>query len=272
MNNINYPKPLTFDNFTPKNNKVKCYPYNYLYITNNNGSHNVLKIEDFSGENCSFTEIFSVSVGGSGILVPTSYKGVLMNIDESIQLGKFPTIQWSADSYTNWLTQNGVNEKNSLIRFGMNELGNALSGNLAGMIETGADFVMGKMEKLNEVNLLPEKTAGTSCGDVSFSLQKTDFEIHRMRPRLEYLQQIDDFFTRFGYKVNTLKIPNIATRTYWNYVEIGSNERSAITNPSSSYPVPQSDLDDINDKLRKGLTIWNNAGNIGNYSLDNSIN
>lgn len=135
-----------------------------------------------------------------------------------------------------------------------------------------ASQIINNFKTFNSASLLPNKIAGTNNGDISFATKETNYMIRRFRPKNEYLQQIDDFLSRFGYKVNTLKIPNIATRTYWNYVEIGSNERSAITNPSSSFPVPQKDLDDINDKLRKGLTIWNNVSNIGNYSLDNSIN
>ena len=31
------------------------------------------------------------------------------NEEEGIMAGKFPTLSWSEDLYTNWLTQNGVN-------------------------------------------------------------------------------------------------------------------------------------------------------------------
>ena len=269
---IEFLKDFSISNYTIKNNKLKTYPYQYLYLTNNNGDNSILKYENFSGNNVSLDNIFALVIGGSGKLIPKNYKGVSKNFEEGLSLGKLPTCQWSSDSYTNWLTQNAVNEKNQEIKAGMGLVKNALNMDFGSALTSGAEYALNKMDRFYQANLLPNKTSGTNTGDVVFNSHNNNYEIWRMRPKLEYIKILDEFFSRFGYRVNSLKIPNIATRTYWNYVEIGANERSAITNPSSSYPVPQSDLDDINDKLRKGLTIWNNAGNIGNYSLDNSIN
>lgn len=87
-----------------------------------------------------------------------------------------------------------------------------------------------------------------------------------MRPKKEYLQIIDDFFTRFGYKINRVKIPNISGRRYWNYVEIGNSEDIGYGSVPSIY------MEQINNSARKGVTIWHNHNNIGNYSLSNTIN
>lgn len=265
-------KPLSFGDWFPHNNKLFVYPYNYIYLTNGNGENNILKIEDFDGNNLLFDILYSLSIGGSCRLIPKNYQGKSIDVDNSLALGKLPTCQWSSDAYTNWLTQNAVNNENELIRTLMSAGSSLIQGNGEGFINTISNSILETNNKFYQASLLPNKTGGSNTGDVSFGANLTNFYIYRMHPKIEYLMQIDDFFDRFGYKVNTLKIPNIATRTYWNYVEIGSQERSAITNPSSSFPVPQKDLDDINEKLRKGLTIWNNVGNIGNYSLDNSIN
>lgn len=80
-----------------------------------------------------------------------------------------------------------------------------------------------------------------------------------MRPKKEYLQIIDDYFTRFGYKICKLENPNINGRRYWNYVETGTGE------------VPSKYMDIINNACRRGVTIWHNHANIGNYSLNNII-
>lgn len=68
-----------------------------------------------------------------------------------------------------------------------------------------------------------------------------------------------------GYKINETKIPNITGRTYWNYVEIGSSEEIGHGNLPNKY------LEEINNIFRKGVTIWHNHANIGNYSLNNTI-
>lgn len=270
--NISYSKPLTFDNYSPKNNKLKCYPFNYLYVTNNNGSQNILKIEDFSGNNIQFKEMFSIAIGGSGELIPVNYKGNPLNIDESIPLGKLPTIQWSADSFTNWLTQNAVNEKNELIRYGINQASNMMNLNIGGAVQSASELILQKEERFYKASLLPEKVSGTATGDIKFSSGNTNYEIHRMRPTIEYLKIADDFLSRFGYKVNELKVPNISGRANWNYVEIGEGEICAYANGNNQNgQVPQVDLDIINSQLRGGLTIWSNPENIGNFNLSNGI-
>lgn len=63
---LTIPKPYTFSDYTPKNNKVFVYPYNYIYVTNNNGQNNILKIEDFSNSNnMEFETEFAITIGGS---------------------------------------------------------------------------------------------------------------------------------------------------------------------------------------------------------------
>ena len=37
--------------YTPKNNKALCYPYHYLFVTNNCGNGNIFKGELFSDRN-----------------------------------------------------------------------------------------------------------------------------------------------------------------------------------------------------------------------------
>lgn len=86
-----------------------------------------------------------------------------------------------------------------------------------------------------------------------------------MRCKTEYLKIIDDYFTRFGYAINRVKVPNITGRKTWNYVEIGESED--IGNGS----VPTLFMETINSACRKGVTIWHNHSAIGNFNLDNSI-
>ena len=86
-----------------------------------------------------------------------------------------------------------------------------------------------------------------------------------MSVRPEYARIIDDVFTRIGYKVNTTKIPNITGRQYWNYVQINSGEELGVG------AVPTKYMDIINQCARRGVTIWHNHANIGDYNLNNTI-
>ena len=70
-----------------------------------------------------------------------------------------------------------------------------------------------------------------------------------MRPKKEYLQIIDDYFTRFGYKIYKLENPNISGRRYWNYIEIYGSEEIGTNE------VPNKFMETINNACRRGVII-----------------
>lgn len=275
VNNANFIKETTsynkstfynFKDYTPKNNKLFVYPYNFLRVTNNLGGYNDYKIEDF---NTIYEEQEQATVefqfagvpcqGFSGKLRPLFYKGVNQNDDESVQIGKFPTLSWASDSYTNWLVQNGQNIAIS----GITGIGQALIGNVGGVANTVANLIGGFTSAYLQANVAH---GNLNMGDVSFRDSLYNLKVMRLRPKQEYLKIIDDYFTKFGYAVNELKIPNITGRTFWNYIEIGEFD---ILGTGS---VPSEFMDTINNIARRGVTIWHNHANIGHYELDNSIN
>lgn len=194
---ISYNKIYSFPNFVPKNNKVYCYPYNYIYATNNIGDSTTYKFENFSDNACNFYNFFGISVGGSGRLVPRNYAGFLENNDESLTLGKFPTCQWSSDSYTNWLTQNAVNLGTRTLTTGVGAIGSAISGNFGSAFTSIANGYLQTMNDFYSASLLPQKVAGSNTGDINYSTNNLCYKLVRMHPKIEYLRIIDDWFTRF---------------------------------------------------------------------------
>jgi len=254
---ITVAKNTSFTGFTPKNNKCFCYPYNYLYVTNNIGSNNIYRYEDFSTANCVFDLQLALSIGVSGRLVPKNYKGFINNNDESLTLAKYPTCSWSADSYTNWLTQNAVNIAQNVVGVGVSALsGNALA--TAG----GIANIFGQFYK---AQLLPEITGGQTTGDVNYGHTDNNFKICQMHAKVEFLRQIDDYFTKYGYKINRLKNPNITGRRNYNYIEISNDSEIGFGD------VPNKYMEEINNICRKGVTIWHDNSNVGDYSVNNDI-
>ena len=265
--------------YTPKNNKVYTYPYNYLLVSNNAGSKNIYKYEFFADTACNFDVQLSMAIGCSGRSVPKNYKGVAENIDEALPLAKYPTCSWSSDAYTNWLTQNSINIEKQNVNIGftgvkgaVGVVGNLLSGNLGGALTSGIDTfqsltnqVLDLEGSFYQAKLLPSITGGNNDGDVNFASLDVGFKYMRMRCNDKYLRIIDNYFTRFGYKTLVVKIPNIMTRKYWNYLQIGTGE-------SLGYgAIPQDALSIINSIAQKGFTIWHDATEIGNYDLNNVI-
>lgn len=263
-------KRHSFSDFNPKNNKCFVYPYNYLFVSNNNGSNNIYKYEDFTSNNCVFENQFSIAIGGSGRLVPKNYKSMITNDDEALPTGKYPTCAWSSDAFTNWLTQNGVNLVASIALTAGGvataiATGGATLPIVAGAITSVAGTVAGTIGQFNQASLMPNIAGGQATGDVIWTCNRNKFTFREMRAKTEYLKIIDDYFTRFGYAIKSLELPNITGRKYWNYVEIGASEEIGYGEVPSKY------MDTINNACRRGVTIWHNHANVGNYTLNNSI-
>lgn len=199
-----------FSDYTPKNNKCFVYPYNYLFVSNNQGSNNIYKYEDFNTENCVFENQFSIAIGGSGRIVPKNYKGMATNDDEALALGKYPTCAWSSDAFTNWLTQNSVNMATSLaiaaggIAVSAATFGAAAAPTAAataafvgGTTLSVASNVGNTIGQFYSASLLPNIQGGQANGDVIWACNRNMFSFRQMRVKTEYLKIIDDYFTRF---------------------------------------------------------------------------
>lgn len=111
------------------------------------------------------------------------------------------------------------------------------------------------------INPMPENIHGGSSYPV-FNASGWGFRYTQMRPLPQFIDRIDDYFSRYGYKTNSIKVPNISSRPHWNYTQtIGCKISGSI---------PCQDEKLICSIFDKGVTFWKNPGEVGNYSLDNS--
>lgn len=270
------------DEYYPRNNKTLCYPYSYLQVSNHNGTVLNYKWENFNmllgGSDYRFTLRGTISPGCSMSAYPYDYNNILSNYDESINLGKYPIGGWNSDTYTNWLTQNGVNiagyqlsaTEAKLLGAGAQAVTGSISLGL-GLTETGASqlanvpgAIFGALQDDYRHSLIPEQARGnTNVGDYSFQYGLTNLEFKRMSVKREYAIMIDDYFTLYGYKVNDVKTPQINSRLNWNYIKcIGVNLEGEI---------PESDLDKIRSLFNNGCTFWHNPDTFLNYTASNTI-
>lgn len=269
------PEYLDID-YVPKNNKLLCYPYTYLLATNFSGSAKEYRYEFFNHTGCTFVIQGTVSAGCAIKLYPRGYNikstdsPLLQPINylEGLDGGKLPTCSWNNDSYTNWLTQNALNIPLSFIGSAGAIVGGsalALTGNVAGVAGAvgGIAGIAKEVSQIYEHSLAPiTAQGGVNQGDLNFA-QKNTFGIYKMSIRQEYAKIIDDFFTMYGYKVNTLKVPNITGRSNWNYVK--------LINPNIEGYIPQEDLQEIKRMFSNGITIWHNPAYFLDYSQNNTI-
>ena len=279
---INLSLQTTLNGYTPRNNKLLCYPYNCLTISNNAGTEAEYKYEDFTNNNPIFSLIGVPSPSCSVWLFPHNYKkhtGTKTGYNWGLPGGKYPMGSWNSDMYTNWMTQNGINILGMKIDAPMaHAIGGSLQMLTAGAthqyadIGTGLGSMLGAVQEQYRASMIPNQIGGqTTVGDVTFAYDKLAPTWYKMRIREEYARIIDDWFSRFGYKINRVKVPNQIGRKYWNYVQIGTSENIGYSPSTATRSVPASSMEIINTIYRNGTTIWHNHANIGNYSLDNII-
>lgn len=260
------------DGYIPKNNKLFTGQFNYIQATNNCGNTAIYKYEDFINNTPKFKVQGSLTVGCSIRMDPLNYKvgdpdflienRTIKNY--GLMCGKFPTCSWNCDAYTNWLTTNAVNTVSEALG-GLVKSGIGVATSNPYLAASGIiDSVSTVVEATTSHDTIPNQAQGNvNGGDVIASSNNMGFYFYKMCMRKEYAKICDDYFSMFGYKVNTLKIPNITGRTNWNYVKtIGCNFEGDI---------PQIYLDKIKEIFNTGITLWHNANTMLDYSQSNTI-
>lgn len=260
--------PITqLDDYTPVNKKLLTYPYCFIEASNGNGANAIYHQELFYQTNSSGNYIFktigSLTPGCSIRMFPKYYKGAVENIDEGLNLGKYPQCNWSTDMFTNWVTQNGINVATNLIGSAV-ELG-------TGKTASGLTGLVNSMDQIRRANMIPPQTSGNiNCGDVVTSNGDNTFHYFKKSIKYEFAERIDQYFTRLGYRVNKVKVPNMSNRANYNYVQVAQEENVAYPNNYNNICLPANALDTINSLFRNGVTIWNNHANFGDYSVSNA--
>lgn len=279
--NKNISKPTQIGSYVVKNKKLLTYPFCYLLISNNNGMSNVLKYEDWNTSSCTFSIKGVPAVGGSIKLVPDGYKGTGGAEDNGIMAGKFPVCNWVNDNYTNWLTQNGVNQKLEVL----SQVGNMVTAGAVGT-STGANgsvggvanginqiwqsaVNIGKIVQNDRVHQMqaPSATGNTNGGDVNIASKKNGFFFYHMSVSEEMARVIDDYFTMYGYQTNKLKNPNVIGRQNWNYVKTIGCDFDA-KNVSNMPPEAEKEIQRMFDN---GVTFWHNPATMYDYTQSNNI-
>lgn len=269
MGSILYPKADHLDNdYVPVNGKLLTFPYCFLNVTNNLGLVTDFHYELFNGNTCSFNLKGALGVGCSIKMYPLNYavKGTssstLGNKLYAIDGGKLPTCSWQNDAYTNWLTSNSVN---MALNIAQSTFSGVATHGLAGGIVGAFGSIANSVASMYQHSLQPPTAkGGVNQGDLIFAERYT-FNIYPMTIKKEYAEVIDRYFSRFGYKVNEVKTPNLNSRTQFNFIKVGGMDELVHGN------IPASDLEKINEICRKGVTIFHNYTNFGDYTISNPI-
>lgn len=132
--------------YKPRNKKLFGYPYNQLWISNNQGTVNEYRYEDFKIDKDGF---FHMEVAASGIsspecvLYPLDYRGVAKYYDHALVLTGYPTVPWIGDTYKAYMAMNRNQIENALFTQGANGVMNTVSAFLGGAmtVNNAADML-----------------------------------------------------------------------------------------------------------------------------------
>ena len=253
----------SINGYVPKNNKLFCWPYNFLMVDNHGGNCEEYRYEDFSSSNCVFSTKGDITPGCSIKTTPKNYKGIEYNFSESLTGLKLPIGSWQGDVYTNWLTQNAVNLGVSIATSSAGIIGGAIAGNPASAVG-GMLGIASTIGSVYEHSRIPNQVYGNSnVGDVTFSDGNATFTAYKRSIKYEYAKIIDDFFTMYGYKVNKLSSINIHKRSNWDYIK--------TININLEGEIPEKDMDKIRELFNNGCTFWHTTQYYLDYSRTNSI-
>ena len=275
----------TIDGHIVRNKKLFTYPYNFYHIDNANGRELNLRYEFFTTNlgvrnlKPQFKMFSNLSMPVTVVLRPKNYKGVESNDylkTESIDLTGYPMCSWNVDSWKAWVAQNSIPEAMSAytgflgVGAGAAGIAVAATGGTAALAVAGVGIaagaialVSGKLSEMYKASIKADICKGSlNNANINVASKIQTFFAGRVSINNQTAKIIDDFFDRFGYATNELKVPNITSRTSWNYIKtIGSNVDGNI---------PADDKIIIDKNFDKGITFWHNGDNIDNYSLNNA--
>lgn len=260
--------------------KMYTYPYSYIEIDSGFGDKLILKNEYFSSDKKLNVKLRStISSVPKSIYQVTGYKGTnpYTTLDESVittSTGDVPIINDYSASYLQ-------GQRNSLISsavfgtiggvatagVGVAMLSNPLTASMGTSLASGgvisaANAIGSALSKVADISNVPNNLKQQAInGTTNYALGLNVPTVRFKTISEEYRTQIQSYWKAYGYAVNKIKLPNLNTRSAFNFVQ--------MLRPTIFGSIPQSDLEIIIKNFERGITIWHNQ-NIGNYTQTNS--
>ena len=268
--------PFTMIKTLYKNRKILSSPYCYFTLGDNAGNELSYFLDEFEDiTNIEFELHASLTSNPSIFAFPLNYKGITENYDHGLTINNFPQCSYDSDTYRLWLAKNQGGNVIKTITAGVEVAGGIVAlatgvGTFAGVagIIHGATSLGSIVNENVNASRLPDKVSGGNSSNGILSVQKKYRFTFKFKCLKEaYLKMIDEYFTLYGYQVNTLKTPSINNRPYYTYVQTaGCN----IVTKVNDLAIPDDDLRKLKGIFDAGLTVWKSTATIGDYSVDNS--
>lgn len=288
------PKYLDFsinsslDGYTPRNKKLLVYPYNMLYVDNNQGDSAEFRWEEFYNPSTPRLAVWgNISTNCGLVCAPFSYKGVTgMNEEESLSLTGFPMCSWTNDAYKAWVAQN----VGTIVAAGVGlaaqwatVISNPLYGLASGAMDingyvgkhTGIDFektggpsggliaqTLGALGQIYDHKRKPPQNHGSGNSNLQYQNGYMTFSFRRKFIKAEYARIIDSYFDMYGYATHRVGTPNLNARPCYSYVK--------TVGASIDGNLPASDCKELEGIFDRGIRFWKTTATFG--SFDPAVN
>ena len=120
------------------------------------------------------------------------------------------------------------------------------------------------MAKKQDIQHMPNSAHGNAmCDGLNYARNTAGFIIRQWGLSYEYAVYIDEYFDKYGYAMMRNFVPSRLNRKHWSYLKtVGCNIKGNVNN---------TDLLTIKTIYDNGITTWKNLEEVGDYTLDNTI-
>lgn len=302
----------TIDGYTPKNNKLFTYPYIYLLACSSEGETQTYRFEWFNNEH----KYYEFELTACAVPLPIccmSPKNYYLadgtyNKVSGIVISNFQQIPLFTDSYKEYVAKNRYRENMAMtnaVLSGVNNVvspivSSAITGDLALGTPTAVTSVFSSMSsfasaatniyqkifektKRNEIaKLTPPGLIGQiGTPDLKVYLEKFGYYLLTMGIDSQHAKMIDDYFTRYGYKLaSNIKPSRNNNKHRKNFTFIKTIECNLAINQhgdtSTGFTMSQEDEKAIEAIYNNGVRFWYGTDSKGrryykDYSVPNEI-
>lgn len=262
------------DGYTPHNNKLYTYPYNYIKVMSASGAETNLEYEKLPGTNDNFIVCYSASLSPTLSIAPEYYNGVTKPVDKIVSYSQFSPIAYTVDTYSAWYAQNKnvvdmtlYTKAGAIARSGFGALSAQNTQQALGAAGNVLDSTLNAMQWLASVMDMqrrPDEIKGSLTGNALIYQSRAGVKVLDMCVKAEYAELIDRYFDCYGYNVSITKTPQINSRPHYNFCKTaGSNVYGAM---------PEDHKEQIDRLFNDGITVWHisSGGSYGTYDSNNA--
>ena len=277
----------SIDGHYVKNNKLFTYPYASLALCSSEGTNTQLRFERFSDGSCQFNAVACGLPAPICNVYPKNYNGVVDNMETGVVFSNFPILPLQIDEYKVYQQENRGRDTIGIVSAILSTAGafasvgvSAVAGNVAGVvagagsaINTAGQAYMA-IKKTQDAQFIQNSFKGQiGTSDLALAAGRMGYFVVVQTIDKEHAEVIDDYFTRYGYKVCCHLIPKryATARPCFNYIKtLECNIK--IKDQKHMF---QEDEKAIEDIYNNGVRFWKwNSNNVHykDYTVWNSFN